>query len=163
MKTESPQDLFFDQVQDLYSVETQLVAALPHLLPLTSLPELRDLLVRHAGQTERQRQMVIKIFQDNGVEIGNDSCKAMKGLIDGGYAHLEEVTEPKTRDLMMIAHCLRIEYYEIAAYSITARLAASLNMTGEAGILHEILSEEEKAAEHLLALEPLIFDLATAS
>ncbi len=160
MKTQSTLGLFFDQLNDIYSMETQLVEALPQLLRLTDSPGLKERLLLHIEQTKGQRQMVAKIFGDIRVEIKDDTCKAMEVLIAGGYAHLKGVNEPKTRDLMMIAHCLRIEHFEIAAYTIAARLASGLNMAVEAATLLEILTRREANAKHLLALEPVIFGLA---
>lgn len=160
MKTETPLDLFFDQLRDLYSVETQLAASMPQLVTLTTCPELRELLMRHTDQTDQQRAKLIGIFDDHSVSPGNDKCKAMEGLIEGGDAHLKNVSEPRTRDLMMIAHCLRIEHYEIAAYGITQRLAEGLGLSTEAAVLKGILAEEEGAARALRVLETPIFNLA---
>jgi len=160
MKTETPRDLFFDQLRDLYSVETQLAASLPRLVTLTASPELRELLMRHTDQTDQQRAKLIGIFDLHGLAPGNDKCKAMEGLIEGGDAHLKEVSEPTTRDLMMVAHCLRIEHYEIAAYGITQRLAEGLGLSTEARILKEILAEEEREALSLRVLECPIFNEA---
>ena len=160
MKTKTPLDLFFDQLRDLYSAETQLSESLPKLVTMTSCPELRELLLNHSEQTNQQQTRLLGIFDHHGVAPGTDKCKAMEGLIEGGEAHLRNVDEPRTRDLMMIAHCLRVEYYEIAAYGITHRLGERLGFADEAAVLKQMLSEEEGAARGLRILECSVFDLA---
>ena len=160
MKTKNPNDLFFDQLLDLYSVETQLAAAMPQLVTMTTCPELKELLMRHTDQTDQQRARLIGLFDHHGLSPGNDKCKAMEGLIQGGEAHLKGVEDLPTRDLMMIAHCLRIEHYEIAAYGITHRLAEMLGLSTEAAILKTILEEETHAARSLRVLEGPVFQRA---
>lgn len=160
METKTPLDLFFDQLRDLYSAESQLADALPVLVTLTTCPELRELLTTHTDQTHQQQARLLGIFDHHGLAPGADKCKAMEGLIEGGEAHLKTVEEPRTRDLMMIAHCLRIKYYEIAAYGITHRLGERLGLANEAAILKQMLGEEEATARGLRILECSVFDLA---
>jgi len=160
MKTKNPHDLFLDQLQDLYSLETQLAASMPGLVTLTTCPELREMLMRHTDQTDQQRARLIGLLSLHGLTPGTDKCKAMEGLIEGGDAHLKAVDEPPTRDLMMIAHCLRIEHYEIAAYGITHRLAEMLGLSTEAAVLKANLEEEMQTARSLRVLECPVFQRA---
>jgi ferritin-like metal-binding protein YciE len=161
MKVTSSNDLLWDQLRDLHSVESQLTAELPRLYRKTTHPELRMALEEHASETERQAARLKEIFEWNGVEIGSDKCKAMAGLIKGGRAHLKAVENPHVRDLMMIAHCLRIEQYEIAAYEITRSLAAKTGSARIAEVLDQLLAEEKRARDRCWELEPMVFELAT--
>ncbi|RYD38092.1 MAG: ferritin-like domain-containing protein [Verrucomicrobiaceae bacterium] len=160
MNTNTPRDLLFDQLRDLHSAETQILSSLPGLAARAAYPPLCALITEHAGQTRRQLETLASIFQRHGMEPGNDKCKAMEGLIAGGDAHLDQVEVPQTRDLMMVAHCSRIEHYEIAGYGIAVRLAQRLGLQEEAAILESILGEELAAASGLEALEPALHLLA---
>lgn len=159
-KTSTPEDLLFDQLHDLLSMETQLVEALPRLAPLCTDEALRKLVVSHAVETEQHREIVMQILRANGIEIKKDKCKAIAGLIEGGETHLKGVDAPETRDLMMIAHCLRVEHYEIAAYEITSRLGEQLGFNAESRKLADTLAQETETAESLLAMEPRLFAIA---
>jgi ferritin-like metal-binding protein YciE len=161
--TQTARDLFFDQLRDLHSMESQLCDSMPNLAALTNDGGLREAIEEHAGETLHQRGMVQNIFESHGVEIGNDKCKAIAGLIEGGDAHLHSVGNFEIRDLMMIAHCLRIEHYEIAAYEITTSLASRLGMSLEAAILGELLSQEKRMKSRLMELEPYIYQAAPKS
>ncbi len=158
--TDSPNDLFFDQLRDIHSMEVQLIEALPRLIKLTGHPSLRELITDRLEEVEFQNADVVEIFRRHQVPPGSDKCKAIAGLIEGGEAHLEAVPHEPTRDLMMVAHCLRICYYAIAACEITHRLAGRLGMSGEAETLEIILSQENDAAEELLSLEFELFEEA---
>lgn len=160
MNTKTPHDLLFDQLRDLHSAESQILSSLPGLAARAAYPPLCALITGHAGQTRRQLEMLISVFDRHGMEPGNDKCKAMEGLIAGGDAHLDQVQVPQTRDLMLTAHCARIEHYEIAGYGIAVRLAQRLGLQEEAAILEAILKEELAAARGLEALEPALFQLA---
>lgn len=155
--TTTPKDLFFDQLRDLHSVETQLVASLPTLVARNPYAPLAYLLSKHAEETQRQLSQIASIFAQHQIEIGDDTCKAMEGLIAGGDGHLDSVEVPTTRDLMMIAHCLRIEHYEVAAYGITLQLGRQLGFSEEVALLGSILAEEQLAIDQLNKLEPEIY------
>lgn len=155
-----PRDLFIDQLRDIYSMEVQIGQSMPHLVALCANESLRELIERHAQQNCIQIAEISKIFERHGELPGGDTCKAMAGLIEGGTSHLRDVKDPHTRDLMMIAHCLRIEYHEMAAYEITSLLAVRLGMIQEQELLTELLGEEKDMAAALLEWEPFLFEIA---
>ena len=159
-KVASPEDLFFDQMKDLHSMETQISSHLPDLLATAVDERLRGLLLTHSYETDQQLKILRELFARHGKDPGSDKCKAIAGLIDGGAAHLASVEDPATRDLMMVAHCLRVEHYEIAAYEITARLAGQLGLAEEAGVLLALQAQEQATADGLLGLEPNLFETA---
>lgn len=156
----TPLELLFDQLRDLHSMEIQLCESMPLLVSLCTNEELRDLIVNHAHQNGSQIAEIIAIFERYGEPFSDDRCMAMAGLIEGGTAHLESVASPHSRDLMMIAHCLRIEYYEIAAYEFTTLLSGRLGLMREPAILSELLKEEKDMATALKVLEPELFETA---
>ncbi len=164
MKTtvHTPRDLFLDQLRDIYSMEGQICESMPRLAAMCTDRALREMIESHAEQNRDQLTEIVAIFERWGQSPGDDSCKAIAGLIQGGTTHLEAVEDPNTRDLMMIAHCLRIEHYEMAAYVITGRLAGRLGMMRESEILSGLLAEETEMACALLGLEPDLFQIANS-
>lgn len=158
----TPFELLFDQLRDLYSMEVQLCDTMSHLVSLCTHPELRDLIVSHAHQNCHQIAEIAAIFERHGEPPGKDKCKAMAGLIEGGSAHLEGVRSPHTRDLIMIAHCLRIECYEMAAYEFTTLLSGRLGLMREPETLSELLAEEKNMASALMLLKPDLFEIANS-
>lgn len=150
-------DLFHDQLRDIYSMEVQLCEELPHLVSLCTDESLRELLLQHAHQNCNQVSEIAALFERRGESPAYDKCKAMAGLIEGGRAHLAKVDSPQIRDLMMIAHCLRIGYYEMAAYEITTLISGKLGLVGDSVILSEFLVEKREMAAGLLQIDPGIF------
>lgn len=152
-----PQDLLFDQLRDLYSVESQVILTLPELAEQAQNETLRRLLAEAEGTSVRQKERLCEIFARHAVDPGGDICKAMKGLIDGGNQHLAQTEDTVIRDLLLVAHSNRILHYEIAAYSFTATLAECAGFSREAAALQESLEEERDAARQLAGAAAEIF------
>lgn len=157
----SPYDLFFDQLKDLHSMESQISGHLPDLLAKAADERLRQIIIDHSFETDTQLATIRGLFSRHGRDPGDDKCKVISGLIEGGNAHLASVENTSTRDLMMVAHWLRVERYEIAAYEIASRLAGQLGFTEDAGVLLELLAQEQNAADGILGLEPNLFQNAS--
>ena len=160
MKVNTPIDLLYDQLRDLYSMEIQLAASMPFLAESANHQGLQEQLTKQSNRTYRRKAQLIDIFRRFDIELGTDKCLAIEGLIKGGDSHLANAEDPSTRDLMLIAHCLRIAHYGIAAYGITSRLADSLAFVEDANLLSTLAFEEEDAVQRLKHLEPVIFGLA---
>ena len=160
MQTETLRDLFADQLHDLHSMESQLTEAMPRLMKFCHDDELKQAIANHAYETARHRAIILQIVENLGIPIEDDPSKAIAGLVEGGEEHLEEVREPHVRDMMMVAHCLRIEHYEIAAYEITSRLGERLGLEGEARRLRDNLGDERATAKILTGLESRLQEVA---
>ncbi len=148
----SLRDLLFDQLRDIHSVESQLVAALRELEAAATAPALRDFFREHAAASETQRARIESIFHTHGLEPGGDKSKAMEGLLEGGGEHVATAAPGAVRDALIVAHTTRIEHYEIAAYSVTLAIAESLDAHSEAEILADCLEVENRAAAELARL-----------
>ncbi|WAC19071.1 DUF892 family protein [Luteolibacter sp. SL250] len=157
----SPADLFFDQMKDLRSMTSQLGGHLPDLVVVTADDGLRTLLTACSQDVVLHYEEIMDLFRRHGREPGNDRCKAIAGLIEGGNAHIASVEDPGTRDLMIIAHVLRIVAYWNAACEITSRLAGQLDLVGDAGVILDLQLAAQRVAEDLLALQPHIFQSAS--
>lgn len=143
------QEVFFDQMKDLNSVEDQITDTLPYLAGWATDSALKKLLGDHLLESRRHRHDVKAIFARHGTDPGTDVCKAIQGLIEGGNRHIERAADPVIRDLLLIAHNNRIVHYEIAAYGFTAAIAATAGFRTESVTLAAILEEERAFAAKL--------------
>jgi ferritin-like metal-binding protein YciE len=146
------QDLFLDQLRDLFSVETQLVAAQTELAALASGSHLRGRLREHGMETRRHKQRLVEIARRHQFDLDGDPSRAMEGLIAGGREHLTEAEAPDARDFLIIAHSHRIEHYEMAAYGVAVALAGQLGLATEAELLSRSFNEEREMDRWLTRL-----------
>ena len=145
MKLESLHDLFVEQLQDLYSAETQLVEALPKLAGAASHEELRDAFEQHLSETREHVKRLEKVLKGVGEEPGDETCKGMQGLIKEGEEVLKMEGDPTVIDAALIAAAQRVEHYEIAGYGTVKTLADHLDLDDAKDLLDETLDEEGKA------------------
>jgi len=147
MSTATLNDVFVDQIEDLYSAETQLVRALPKIADASSDSKLQEAITTHLEETRGHVQRLQQIKEDLGIS-GSQKCKGMAGLIAEGEEVLDEPGGP-SKDAAIIAAAQRVEHYEIAAYGTARTLASELGYDDAKKLLNETLDEESHANELL--------------
>jgi ferritin-like metal-binding protein YciE len=146
------EDLFVEQIQDLYDAEHRLVEALPKMADAANSPELKSAFQKHLSETKGQVNRLEKVFKQLGKEASRESCEAMKGLIKEGEQVLEAKGDPAVKDAALIAAAQRVEHYEIAGYGAARSFAQQLGRSDLAQVLQETLDEEGNADKKLTAI-----------
>ena len=149
MSVESLQDLFLDELKDLYSAENQLTKALPKVAKNVTDPQLKKAIESHLKETEGHVARLEQIFEQLEKSPKGKTCEGMKGLITEADERIKEGGEPAFLDAGLIADAQRVEHYEIAAYG-TARTFANLLGEKEIAQLLEATLKEEKNADATL-------------
>jgi ferritin-like metal-binding protein YciE len=139
---ETINELFQDQIKDLYSAESQLLKALPKMAKKATTPELKSGIEKHLKQTEGHVERLSKIADMWSFKPTGKKCKAMEGLIEEGKEVLEEDGENSVIDAALIAAAQRVEHYEISAYGTARALAKRLGCAETASLLEATLNEE---------------------
>jgi ferritin-like metal-binding protein YciE len=149
---ESLQDLFVDQLKDLYNAEHQLIKALPRMAKAATDEKLKSAFEDHLEETRGHVERLEQIFEKMDESPKGKSCKAMKGLIEEGKEMMEEDAEPPVMDAGLIAAAQRVEHYEMAGYGCVRNYAKLLGDKEAARLLQETLDEEAAADEKLTSL-----------
>ena len=144
MKIETMEDLFVEQIQDLYDAEDRLVKALPDMAEVATSDELRRAFQDHLDETRGHVQRLEQVFAEIGQDPKKETCEAMKGLIKEGE-EMADIEVPAIRDAALIAAGNRVEHYEIAGYGTARTLATALGLTKSASLLEQTLKEEKQA------------------
>ncbi len=149
MAVETIEDLFLDELKDLYSAEKQITKALPKLAKAASSTELRAAFENHLEETKGHVERLEQIFQTLGKKGAGKTCEGMKGLVLEGSEVLEDVEKGPVRDAGLIAAAQRVEHYEMAGYGTVRSMAKLLGKSEIMSLLEETLSEEKAADEKL--------------
>jgi ferritin-like metal-binding protein YciE len=152
MKLKSLQDLFVDELKDLYSAENQLLKALPKMAKAASNGELRAGFEEHLEQTRGHVERLEQVCQQLEVTPKGKKCAAMEGLIEEGKELMEEDASPAVLDAGLIAAAQKVEHYEIASYGTVCTWATLLGFDEAASLLGETLEEEKATDEKLTTL-----------
>ena len=145
MKLNSLQDVFSEQIEDLYSAETQLVQALPKVAAAANSDELRQAFDHHLQQTRDHVTRLEQIFGDAGIQSPSEHCMGMEGLLREGEEIIAAQGDPAAKDAALIAAAQRVEHYEIAAYGTARTLADELGFDDAKDLLDQTLDEESDA------------------
>lgn len=152
MKLNSLENLYIDQLQDLYDAEQQLVQALPKMANAATSSDLRQGFQQHLDQTRTQMQRLERIFADLGQTPTGKRCEAMHGLIKEGEQVIQMQGDPMVKDAALIAAAQRVEHYEIAGYGTVRTYADHLGYDDASSLLQDTLDEEAETDEKLTTL-----------
>jgi ferritin-like metal-binding protein YciE len=143
-------ELFVEELRDIFWAEKHLTKALPKMAKAATSPELTDAFTTHLGQTEDQIGRVERVFELLGLPARAKKCEAMEGLVKEAQQGIEDTPKGSSvRDAALIICAQKVEHYEIAAYGSLVQLAKTIGRTEIAGLLAETL-EEEKQTDVLL-------------
>ncbi|MGH9743519.1 MAG: ferritin-like domain-containing protein [Candidatus Acidiferrum sp.] len=141
--------LFVEELKDIYSAETQITKALPKMAKASTSQELKTAFEEHLEETEGQIERLDQIFETLGANPKGKTCEGMKGVIEEGEEMLKETEEGNIRDAALISAAQRVEHYEMAAYGAVRTYAQKLGNQEFVRLLDETL-EEEKATDKKL-------------
>lgn len=144
-KMKSLEDLFHEQVKDLYSAEKQIIEALPKMAKAASNAKLKKAFEDHLEETKAQKTRLEKIGKQLDFKIDGHVCEATKGLVKEGQEMIEMNAEEEVRDAGLIACAQRIEHYEISGYGTARHYAEKLGFKEAMNLLAATLEEEQKA------------------
>jgi ferritin-like metal-binding protein YciE len=146
---ESLNELFVEQLRDLYDAEHQLIKALPKMAEAANSDELRQAFEEHLEQTRGHAERIETIFENLGEKAKAKKCKGMEGLIKEGNETLDEDMDENVKDAGIIAAAQRVEHYEIAGYGTARTFATLLGDREAASLLEQTLEEEKETDERL--------------
>lgn len=157
------EDLFVEQIQDLYDAEHQITKALPKMAKAASSSELKQAFEMHLEQTERQIARLEQVFDSIGQKAKGKTCEAMKGLIKEGDELMSTRADAAVMDAGLIASAQRVEHYEMAGYGTVRTWARLLGNTQGESLLQQTLDEEEQTDQKLSQIAERVVNVKAAS
>jgi len=149
MKLENLEQLFLQELRDLYDAEDQITEALPKMIEAAHYPELKNALQEHLEITRQQIQRLDQVFDILGEDASGQTCKGMKGVIKEGDEIISQGGDGATVDAGIISAAQRVEHYEMAGYGTVRTYAELLGQQQIASLLQQTLDEEKEADEKL--------------
>ena len=146
------QDLFVDELRDVYDAERQLLKALPKMAKAATAGALTTAFEKHLAETQAQVTRLEQVFDSIDEKARGKHCDGMAGLLDEGKAVMEEDFDEATLDAALIGAAQRVEHYEMAAYGVLVAWARLLGHEDAAVLLEQTLEEEKAADEKLTTL-----------
>ena len=175
-------DLLKHEIMDLYSVESQIIDALPKMIDKALNPSLKKALTEHLAVTEEQKKRLDTLkgmlMDQPNKEEGNESgdqaensgdskpgffarlfnrgseekCLGMEGILKEGEKMLGADMSPEAMDAAIIGACQKVEHYEICGYGTALAYARELKLDQAAELIAQSLEEEYEADDNLTFL-----------
>ena len=162
MRIENLNDLFVEQLKDLYNAEQQVEKAYQRWQSAAEDEALADLIGQHRTYASQHRQHIAAICGGLDVSPEGEMCHGMKGLITEGDELLDEVADGAVKDAGLIAMAQRVEHYGITGYGCARTYALHLGYDDAAERLQHILDEQAKLDDLLTGLAEEVLNAEAA-
>ena len=149
MSMKNLEELFINELKDIYDAERRITKALPKMAKAASHDELRSAFEEHLERTEEHITRLDRIFESLDVTPGRKTCQGMVGLLEEGQSLMNEEGPESVRDAALIAAAQKVEHYEMATYGCLRDWAQLLDNNQAAKILQQTLDEEGEADKKL--------------
>jgi ferritin-like metal-binding protein YciE len=146
---ENLRELYIDQLQHLYSVETQLTEALPKMADAATDTQLKQAFTSHLQETRQHVTRIKEILGRTQQSVDSKKSKGIAALIAEGEEIIKDAKDNAVRDAGLILAGQRAEHYEMASYGAVRQYAQLLGDEQAAQMLDQTLKEEGHA-DHLL-------------
>ncbi|TMJ48643.1 MAG: ferritin-like domain-containing protein [Alphaproteobacteria bacterium] len=130
-------DLFVNQLQDIYYAEKQLVKALPKMANKATDQQLKQGFLTHLEETNTVKAI---------------DCPAIDGIIEEADEVAGEVDDKSVLDAALINAAQAAEHYEIVRYGSLIAWARQLGRNDCAAILQTTLDEEKITDKKLTSI-----------
>jgi ferritin-like metal-binding protein YciE len=161
-KLNTLEDLYIEELQDLYDAENQIIKALPKMAKASTSLDLKRAFNDHLEQTRTHVTRLEQVFDQIGSKAKGKACKAMQGLLEEGEELMDTKADPTVLDAGLIAAAQRVEHYEMAGYGCLRTWAKLIGHQESARLLQQTLDEEGQTDEKLTKLAERIVNIKAA-
>src|SRR5579872_6006290 len=112
-KLNTLQDVYIDELRDLYNMETQLTKAMPRIAKAVSHSELKMALDNHLQETETHVERLEQVFEMAGQKVRGKKCTAMEGILEEAKELISMEINDNALDAALIGAAQKVEHYEI--------------------------------------------------
>jgi len=156
-------DLFVNQLQDIYCAEKQLVKALPKMAGKATDQQLKQGFLTHLEETKTDVQRLEEVFKVHGAAVKAVDCPAIDGIIEESDEVAGEVDDKSVLDAALINAAQAAEDYEIVRYGSLIAWARQLGRNDCAAILQTTLDKEKITDKKLTSIAEGKVNLRAAS
>lgn len=146
------QDLFFNELSDIYDAERRIAKALPKMVKAATSAPLKKAFELHLKQTVEHAKKVEEVFVCFDRKPKAKTCEATVGLLKEGDEMAEAFAGSTAINAALIAIAQKVEHYEMATYGCLHEWANLLGNRKAAALLQEILDEEGETNKALTVL-----------
>ncbi|SEK48396.1 ferritin-like domain-containing protein [Roseovarius nanhaiticus] len=143
MAMNSLKDIYLDQLQDIWSANTQSLPVVTELGRAAQDEELSEALIAGGNGIADGIAEIEKLCNEHGIKPSAEHCKGMEGLVKEARAHglSNEIADADVRDAAIIPQYQRMVHYALAGYGTLAAFANRLGLDSDAAVLKKCLDQ----------------------
>ncbi len=137
------QELYVEELKDLWSANDQMAKALKKIAPKASDPNLKSTLEKSQQGIAGHTEVLKSLIEAQGQSLKKEHCKGMEGLVEEALKHtLEEGPEKgPVLDAAIIAQYQRMTHYGITGFGTVEAFAKALKHQDDAKKLAAAVKE----------------------
>jgi len=138
-KPENLEDLYVDELADLWSANDQMKRVLKKIAPKASDAKLGEMLTKAQDGIAEHTDLLKDLIAEQGEKVAKEHCKGMEGLVEEAIKHVIEEGPDKgpVLDAVIITQYQRMTHYGIAGFGTAASFAKTLGLDDAAKKLSE--------------------------
>lgn len=161
---ESLQNLYTDELKDLWSANDQMHRVLKKIAKKASNEKLAEMLAKSLDGIEKHTAVVKELIAGQGEKTSKEHCKGMEGLVAEATKHVLEEGPKKgpLLDAVIIAQYQRMTHYGIAGFGTAAAYAEALGLEDDTAKLKDATKEIYGGDEYMNKLAETSVNLQAA-
>ena len=154
MAMNSLKDIYLDQLQDIWSANTQSLSVVNELGRAAQDKELSEALIDGGNGIADGIAEIEKLCNDHGIKPSAEHCKGMEGLVKEATKHVleTEFDDSDVRDVVLIAQYQRMCHYGICGFGTAKAYAEALGKSDHVAKLDELTANCYEADEKMTDL-----------
>ncbi|MEO9101398.1 MAG: DUF892 family protein [Burkholderiaceae bacterium] len=127
------EELYVDELKDLWSANDQMVRALKKIAPQATNEKLKSMLAKSPEGIAKHTELLKKLIEAQGETPSKEHCKGMEGLATEAIKHTVEEAPAKgpVLDAAIIAQYQRMTHYGITGFGTVAAFAKALKLDSD--------------------------------
>ncbi|MCA1598862.1 MAG: DUF892 family protein [Chloroflexi bacterium] len=163
MAISTMQDLMLDQLGDVYDAEHRFLKGQQEMVQNATDQQLKSGIQLHIEQTQGHIQNLEQVFSLMGQQPKGVTCEASQGLVSEAKKDMQGAGSDSIRDVLIDGAALRVEHYEIAAYTALIAGAQLMGQQQAVSLLQQNLQQEQQTAQKLEQMTTTLLQAAMQS
>lgn len=148
------QELYVDELKDLWSANDQMIKALKKIAPQAENAKLKSMLEDSGTGIAKHTELLKSLIEGQDEKLKKEHCKGMEGLVSEAIKHtVEEAPERgPVLDASIIGQYQRMTHYGITGFGTVAAFAKALKLSGDRAKLDAVVKDMYNADELMTEL-----------
>lgn len=154
-------DLYTDELKDLWSANDQMQRILKKIAPKASDASLKEMLQASLDGIGGHTALLKELISGQDEKVSKEHCKGMEGLVAEATKHVLEEGPDKgpVLDAIIIAQYQRMSHYGIAGFGTAAAFAAGLGLKDDNKKLKAATKDIYESDQYMTKLAELTVNL----